>query len=335
MPEFSLFSWKVGVERIPRFALGVKALDRLRRPRRVVGISLRIRPVHEIVDGRRIDAERFHPLRLDLIVADHEVKSVQSRRAAFRAQTIQSLRRLLHAAEALDQVHGIVHHQHGLPLNAIVVRPREVLGDPAVAELVERLVVNRAAPLEAVPGLVRDRIVPSFVHVVVRPHDEELHLAVVRCPEKALVERILEEGTSLVPVPVVDEDVDPVRNRRVDLLRDVSRIGLVRVAPHGLARLFVSSPLRLRLPDALPLALAGLEDAELRPARFGLVRRPHVGRHVVILRSCGREGEQQRGNTKGFKYLTTICFHRRTLYYFRAHENNVQFWHRLAHSDTV
>ena len=57
---------------------------------------------------------------------------------------------------------------------------------------------------------------------MVRPHDVELHEIVVLRLKIAVVEALLEERSAVVPVPVVDEDVDAVIVRAGDLaLHDV------------------------------------------------------------------------------------------------------------------
>ena len=119
--------------------------------------------------------------------------------------------------------------------------------------------------------------------MVVRPHQEEAHLAVVPRTEKPLVQRAFEERTPAVPVPVENKHVHAVRRCGLDLLLHHLRVGLVLEPPHRPARLVVSLPLRFRLLDVLPLADSLVKDAQLLlPARVGMVARIDKRGHVVF-----------------------------------------------------
>ena len=115
---------------------------------------------------------------------------------------------------------------------------------------------------------------------MVGPHEIELHLFVVLGLEKAVVETPLEEGTAVVPIPVVDKNVDAVIGSRPDLhLHDVG-IGLVDVAPQRLARPGVSVVFCLGALDALSLTHA-LGSEHSRARLVTRVRGADIGGKIV------------------------------------------------------
>ncbi len=92
--------------------------------------------------------------------------------------------------------------------------------------------------------------------VVVGPHQRELHAAVVRRAEEALVQPTLQERAILVVVPIEQEDVDPVVGGRGDLARHGLWVGFILVAPSRHARLVMAGEARLGALDQLPLGPA-------------------------------------------------------------------------------
>ncbi len=146
----------------------------------------------------------------------------------------------------------------------------------------ENLVRDPAAP-EHLFAFLGDFVVPRQVDIVVCPHQIKLHFFAVGRAEEAAVEGVFEEWFVFVPVPVENHDVDAVRCRKVDFFCHDRGVGFVFVAEQRHARLVVSFVLGLRFVDVLPFALAVSENAEFRPARFGVVGGPVVCGDVVVL----------------------------------------------------
>ena len=205
------------------------------------------------------------------------------------AEPLQRVAGGLDAAQTLDQVVHVVDHEQGLAINLVVVGTGEVVVDDAVGHDLKLVAIHRAQPdvgILTAPEQVREAGIPGVARVVVGPHDVELHLFVVGGPQEALVEALLQEGTAVVPVPVVDEDVDAVLDGLVDLHLHNLRVGLVTATPEGLAIPLVVGGLEghaggdthngLPLTDAVGPELTGTEF-------LAGVRRPDVGRNIVLL----------------------------------------------------
>ena len=166
----------------------------------------------------------------------------------------------------------------------------EVFFDPPQSDLLELLAVESAPPDQrgvlVLEGVVRIALVPAQIDVVVGPHQIELHAAVVARLEKPVVQARLQKRQPVVPVPVVDEDVDAVIGRRGDLHLHHVAVRLIDVAPKREARLVMPLELGRVLHHRLPLADAHRPE-HFRPVVW-MIRRPHERSHVVVFfRSSG------------------------------------------------
>ena len=130
-------------------------------------------------------------------------------------------------------------------------------------------------------------------------HQVETHLPVGRRSEETLVEGILEVGAApsvgiLVPVPVVDEGVDPVLERSADPFLDHLRVVVQFIAPKGLLGLVVAFETGRSLLDDFPFAFAVRPEPAVRQ-RIVVTGRPDVGADAVIrllLREAGQAQQQ-------------------------------------------
>ena len=203
------------------------------------------------------------------------------------------------AGNAAIEVIRVVQPEDGLAVDLVVVRLLEVLdeaGDEFRAEFVAR---DEAGPLERLERGVRLLVVPETGHVVVRPHHVELHALVVRRLEEPVVQGVLQEGASRIPVPVVDEHVYAGGEGGVDLAGHRFGIVIALIAPVGDDGLVVSFEARRALVDVLPFAEAMLEDAEfLAPARFTLIGGPDDCRRIDLAGGKDAGGNRQCGESK-------------------------------------
>ena len=88
---------------------------------------------------------------------------------------------------------------------------------------------------------------------MIGPHQGELHAIAVLGAEEALLQGFLHVLHTAIPVPVEEEYVDTVVNRKVDFTCRPFRIALVETPPRRLQWLVVSGKARNRRFHALPL----------------------------------------------------------------------------------
>ena len=124
--------------------------------------------------------------------------------------------------------------------------------------------------------------VPEVVGVVVRPHQVELHAAVVFGAQESVVQALFKERTAVEPIPVVDEYVDAVIRRGVDLHLHHIGIRFVYIAPERLSRPRVSREFGNGIFDGLPFAHALLPEHAGARLVAGVCR-PDIGGNVVLL----------------------------------------------------
>ena len=260
-------------------------------------VAVYVGEVYELIVSEGVDGELLHHLgRVDdergvdarhiegvaLSTGDLQMYSGIALSLYHLAEPLESLYGLFNAAEAVDEGGELVDHEHGTSVDLIVVLLAEVLVHEALGHSLEALTVDAALPDHGVAALgVGELLVPEVVSVVVSPHNVELHLVAVRRLEEAVVEAALKEGTSVEPVPVVDEDVYAVLGSLLDLHLHYLGIGLVYVAPERLSGPGV--PLKLRLCGSyrLPFALA-VGPEHTRSELVSCVGWPHERRYIIL-----------------------------------------------------
>ena len=143
----------------------------------------------------------------------------------------RGLRPLL--AVVLDHVPRIVDGEEYLAVVPPVLGLVEVMRDRVVDEPQELLRLAREP--HAVRRLASELLAPGgFLPVVVAPHERELHLVAVLRLEEALLDRLLLGFLAVVPVVVIEEDVDAGVGGERDLRRHVLRVAAGIVAAEGL-----------------------------------------------------------------------------------------------------
>ena len=103
--------------------------------------------------------------------------------------------------------------------------------------------------------------------------------------QKALVQALLKERTPVIPVPIVDKNIDSVGDCGVDLHFHYARVGFVYGSPQRLAvpdvfRRLERGVLR-RTQHGLPLTHS-LRPENRRTALTTCVSRPYVGGYIVL-----------------------------------------------------
>ena len=140
-----------------------------------------------------------------------------------------------------------------------IVRTHEVLVDYSRHDLLQILHgdIRVEKQIGVVPPLVT---VPVIVnHIMVSPHDVEIHLPIARSLEKTIIQSTLEIRSGiavrcLVPIPVIDKSVDTVLQGSLDPFFDHNRIIVHFKAPIRLSRLIMAWKSGSPLPDDFPLA---------------------------------------------------------------------------------
>ena len=196
------------------------------------------------------------------------------------AEPAEGIRGLLNPAQPLDEGGDLVDHEDGLAVDLIIIGLAEEQLDVAAAHLLEGLAADAPTPDDVALAEMGDARVPVVLHVVVGPHEVELHLVAVAGTEEAVGERRLHEGALVEPVPVEDEDVDAMAGGLLNLHLHHGRVGLVDVAPQRMAVPVMAGVALLHGHHGLPLAHAqGPEGAEARVvSRIGRIE---IRRHVV------------------------------------------------------
>ena len=88
---------------------------------------------------------------------------------------------------------------------------------------------------------------------MIGPHERELHALAIFGAKESLLQSFLHVLHAAVPIPVEQEDVDPVVSGKVDFASRPLGIAFVEVAPRGLQRLVVPGKPRNCGLHALPL----------------------------------------------------------------------------------
>ncbi len=158
-----------------------------------------------------------------------EVETGVAGGAGFAGEVFEGCFGFFYAAEAVDEGGEFVDGEDGLAVDFVVVWLGEVVADDVVDHGVEGGAVDGAAPVDL--AFIGGGGVEVAGVVVIGPHEVEAHAVAVGGFEEAVVEGVFEEGFSVVPVPVVDEDIDAVGCGGVDFLRDGFGVGFVGVAP--------------------------------------------------------------------------------------------------------
>ena len=204
-----------------------------------------------------------------------------------RAEPVQCLVRLLNAAKPRDQIIHIVDHENGTSADPVVIGAGEIPLDDAPCDRFKSGTIYLPQPYRAVlpPDAVGQAGVPRVVGVVVRPHEVKLHALVVCGAQKALVQALLKERTPVIPVPIVDKNIDSVGDCGVDLHFHYARVGFVYGSPQRLAvpdvfRRLERGVLR-RTQHGLPLTHS-LRPENRRTALTACVSRPYVGGYIVL-----------------------------------------------------
>ena len=189
------------------------------------GIHTFPRRVAPVVDCHGVRAKIYVAAQVELKVHVREPRLLHLRAKIGDALLRNRLAVPLH--KRID----VVDHHNGATFYLVVVRAREILLDPAGDNGTPVLVRYLRAPYKIALPLDANLVVPSVSDSVVGVHDVELHaLAVLRAKE-ALVESVLKERTTAVPVPVVDEHIDAGGCRGIYLAGDDDGVCLVFVAP--------------------------------------------------------------------------------------------------------
>ena len=234
----------------------------------VLVAAVHVREMDELIVGDAVEAQRVElgAVQAAVCVEAAEIRAVlapggglqmeagEARADRFFSEPVQCLAAFIAAAEAVDEIFEFVDHEDGLAVDGVVVRLGEIAFDDAMDDDFELLAGDGTAPDDGVAVVVGEIDVPIVVGVMVGPHEIEFHAIAVGGLEEAVVETLFEEGAVVEPIPVVDEDIDAVVGGRVDFhLHDVW-IGLVDVAPKGLARPVVERCAFDGVFDGLPFA---------------------------------------------------------------------------------
>ena len=197
---------------------------------------------------------------------------------------------LLHAADSLDERVHFIDHEHRLSVDLVVVRLLEKQLDVPLADLLELLPVHTPA-VDDVPFLMTgDAGIPVVADVVVGPHQVELHLVPVAGLQEAFREGRFHPRAAVQPVPVEDKYVHAMAGGLVDFHLHHGRIGLVDVAPEGMAVPGMAGIPFLHGEHRLPFAQAhGPEGPQAHVV--GRIGRIQVGRHVIGLGGCVEQGD--------------------------------------------
>ena len=162
---------------------------------------------------------------------------------------------------------------------------REVLLNPPLGDFLKLVAVNAAFPDRGLVLLGKRVVgvpfVPAERHVVIRPHEIELHPVVIARLEETVIQMALEKRHAIVPIPIEDEDIHSVVCRGIDLHLGHIRIGFVDIAPERVARLLVPLELGFVADNGLPFP-DPIRPEYLR-AVVGMIGRPDKSGDVVTL----------------------------------------------------
>ena len=167
-------------------------------------------------------------------------------------------RSLFKRAETSHEIADREDGENRAPVDLDIFRKLEVLVDDPCHYLLELVPVNVRIEqaLFVVPPLV---IVPVVVlHVMVGPHDVEIHLVMAGSSQEAVVQRTLQIRAAVaigivVPVPIVDEGIDPILEGSLDPLFHHDGIIVHLIAPERLTGLVMLGETLVSLLDHLPL----------------------------------------------------------------------------------
>ena len=251
--------------------------------------------VLQVVGREAVGRRRVEPGRDDLRqvgrVAHHARKMDRRKPCALHPflRLVQTALRRRRAAVLAHEPVGVVDREEDLPVLEIVERTPEIRLDavghrraPFVRRMRKPPVVFLVVGRVALVGRAADRRTKDVRPVMVGPHEREPHALRVRRLQEALFQRLVLDGLAVRPVPVVDEHVDAGVGGVVDLLRDIRRPCVVKIAVARHDRLLMAGeahgcrlhevPFRAALAEDL-LALRidvpfGVVDAEdVRPLR--------------------------------------------------------------------
>ncbi len=205
----------------------------------------------------------------------------------------QGILRSLHASDSLDEGAHLVNHEHRLAVNLVVIGLLEKQFYVPLADFLELPAVHSPA-VNDVPLLVPGNAgIPVVPYIVVGPHEVELHLVPVAGFQEALRESGFHPGAAVQPVPVEDEDIHPVRGGLVNLHLHHGRIGLVDIAPEGMAVPGVAGEAFLHGENGFPFSHShGPEGSQARiPRRIGGIK---ISRNIILLGLEGKGAQKQK-----------------------------------------
>ena len=195
----------------------------------------------------------IHTAEIELVIPHRKLKLEVGETSLFHflAEPFQGIHGLVNASDTFDESSHLINHKNGLAVNLVIVRLLEKHLDIPLADLLELLSVNSAPPDDV---LASDPCVPAIVHIVVRPHQVELHLVPVGGLEETLRKGCLHERPTVEPVPVKDEHIDSVAGRLLNLHLHDRRVSLIDIPPKRMAVPIMAGIALLHGHDGLPLS---------------------------------------------------------------------------------
>lgn len=274
----------VGIQLVPFFLDGFE--------------DFKIVPVHvgkmgELVVGHAVEGEGIelcsrqsafavHAAEVRTVLAPYGGLEMESREACldgFLSEPVERLAALFHATEAIDEVLKFVNHEDGVAVDGVVIGLREISIDDSMDDNFEFMSVDIASPNDGRTVVVGLFDVPKVIGIVICPHEIEFHFVSVGCFQKAVVEALFEERSSVVPVPVIDKDIDAMVNGSIDFHGHDVWVCFVDISPEWFSWPIVFWCLFDGVFDGLPFAHAFFPEHS--GSRFvSCVRWPDKSRHI-------------------------------------------------------
>ena len=268
--------------------------------------------VAELVVGERVEAHSLHEevVRHLAFVLVHTavviVRSVchklqlqvgETGLLHFLAEPFQRILCLFHTAKSPDEGGNLVNHEHGLSVNLVVFRLLEELLNVSSAQALKFVSVYTALPYHVSRIQIGDARIPGVHHIVVGPHQVELHFVSVPCFQETVGQGGLHEGTAVKPVPVKDEYVHTVLGCLFYLHFHDGGVGLVNRSPYRPPVPVVSGVALLHVHHCFPFTHS--RRPEWTQARVVVgIGGIEISRHIILFallcpHGCGKEVEKQ------------------------------------------
>ena len=120
-------------------------------------------------------------------------------------------------------------------------------------------------------------------HIMICPHNIEIHLPVIRSFQEAVIQATLQEWSVIKPVPIKDECINSMIGSHINPTLHHFRVIIQFISPQWDLRLIMTGKTRISFLDNLPLTRTILPQ-HLSSHRIVMTRWPNISSHSIFRR---------------------------------------------------